>query len=65
MILGVPVGKIEKIEPQPNRVKITFWIDNKYKVPADANAAILSPSLVTPRAIQLTPAYTRRPGAGR
>ena len=37
-ILGVPVGKIDKIEPQPERVKITFWFDDKYKVPADAKA---------------------------
>lgn len=58
VILGVPVGKIEKIEPQPDHVKITFWYNDKYKVPADAKAVILSPSLVTPRSIQLTPAYT-------
>jgi len=61
VILGVPVGKIEKIEPQPDRVKITFWIDDKYKVPADAKAVILSPSLVTSRTIELTPAYTGGP----
>lgn len=61
VILGVPVGKIEKIEPQPTRVKISFWYDNKYKVPADAKAVILSPSLVTVRAIQLTPAYVGGP----
>jgi phospholipid/cholesterol/gamma-HCH transport system substrate-binding protein len=61
VILGVPVGKIEKIEPQPDRVKITFWYDDKYKVPADAKAVILSPSLVTSRTIQLTPAYTGGP----
>ncbi|MGO9099604.1 MAG: virulence factor Mce family protein [Mycobacterium sp.] len=60
-ILGVPVGKIDKIEPQPQRAKITFWFDDKYKVPADATAVILSPSLVTARAIQLTPAYTTGP----
>ena len=60
-ILGVTVGRIEKIEPQPDRVKISFWYDSKYKVPADANAAILSPTLVTSRAIQLTPAYTGGP----
>jgi phospholipid/cholesterol/gamma-HCH transport system substrate-binding protein len=57
VILGVPVGKIEKIEPQPERAKISFWYDDKYKVPADAQAAIISPALVTPRAIQLLPAY--------
>lgn len=61
VVLGVPVGKIDKIEPQPDRVKITFWYKDKYKVPADANAAILSPSLVTVRAIQLTPAYSGGP----
>lgn len=57
-ILGVPVGAVDRIEPQPNRVKVQFWVDNKYKVPAEAKAAILSPQLITSRAIQLTPAYT-------
>ncbi|MGB8391041.1 MCE family protein, partial [Mycobacterium sp.] len=60
-ILGVSVGKIDKIEPQPQRVKVEFWFDDQYKVPADADAVILSPSLVTARAIQLTPAYTHGP----
>lgn len=58
VILGVPVGKIDRIEPQPTRVKITFWISDEYSVPADAKAVILSPNLVTARAIELTPAYT-------
>ncbi|MGZ8802210.1 MAG: virulence factor Mce family protein [Mycobacterium sp.] len=61
LILGVPVGKVDKIEPQPDRVKISFWYDAKYRVPAEAKAAILSPSLVTSRAIQLTPVYTDGP----
>jgi phospholipid/cholesterol/gamma-HCH transport system substrate-binding protein len=60
-IVGVPVGGIDKIEPEPQRVKISFWLDDQYKVPADAKAVILSPSLVTSRAIQLTPAYTGGP----
>ncbi|BBX26233.1 MCE family protein [Mycolicibacterium alvei] len=57
-ILGVAVGRIDRIEPEPHRAKIHFWVDRRYPVPADANAVILSPSLVTARAIQLTPAYT-------
>lgn len=57
-VLGVPVGKVASVEPQPQRAKVTFWIDKKYKIPADAKAVILSPQLVTGRAIQLTPAYT-------
>lgn len=60
-ILGVRVGKIDRIEPQPDRVKITFWYDAKYPVPADAKAVILSPAIVTARIIQLTPAYTGGP----
>lgn len=60
-ILGVPVGAIDGIEPQPERVKVSFWVNDKYKVPADVQAAILSPQLVTARAIQLTPAYTSGP----
>ncbi len=60
-ILGVTVGKIDAIEPQPQRSKISFWYDAEYPVPASADAAILSPSLVTARAIQLTPAYTSGP----
>ncbi len=57
-ILGVRVGRIESIEPQLHRVKITFTYDNKYPVPADAKAVILSPAIVTARVIQLTPPYT-------
>ena len=60
-ILGVPVGGIDAIQPAPDRVKISFWVDSSVKVPADARAAILSPQLVTARAIQLTPPYTGGP----
>ena len=60
-ILGVPVGQISAIEPEPTQVKVSFWFDSKFRVPADANAAVLSPMLVTSRAIQLTPSYSGGP----
>jgi phospholipid/cholesterol/gamma-HCH transport system substrate-binding protein len=60
-ILGVPVGEINAIEPEPKRVKVTFSYDRKYRVPVNAAAVILSPSLVTARAIQLTPVYRGGP----
>ena len=60
-ILGVEVGTVEAIDPQPNRTKVTFSVDREYPVPADARAAILSPSLVSARAIQLVPAYSGGP----
>ena len=60
-ILGVAVGVVDKIEPQPASSKVTFSVDKQYSIPADARAAILSPSLVTSRAIQLVPAYANGP----
>jgi phospholipid/cholesterol/gamma-HCH transport system substrate-binding protein len=60
-ILGVAVGVVDKIEPQPGSSKVTFSVDKQYSIPADARAAILSPSLVTSRAIQLVPAYSGGP----
>ena len=60
-ILGVAVGTVDRIEPQPAYAKVTFSVDAQYPVPADAAAAILSPSLVSARAIQLVPAYSGGP----
>ena len=59
-ILGVPVGQVETITPVPAdlRVKVTFWVDRKYTVPADSQAAVLSPGVVSARVIQLVPPYT-------
>jgi phospholipid/cholesterol/gamma-HCH transport system substrate-binding protein len=61
MMLGVPVGKIDRIEPEPSRAKVTFWVDDRYKIPADVKAVILLPQLITARAIELTPVYTGGP----
>ncbi|MFZ0717363.1 MCE family protein [Mycobacterium sp.] len=61
VILGVKVGQIDRIEPQPRRAKVTFSVGKKYQVPTDVNAVIVSPKLITSRAIQLTPAYTGGP----
>lgn len=60
-ILGVAVGTVERIEPQPDNARVTFSVDARYPLPADVRAAILSPSLVSARAIQLVPAYSGGP----
>ncbi|BBY57764.1 MlaD family protein [Mycolicibacterium sarraceniae] len=39
-ILGVAVGTVDKVEPQPNSAKVTFSVDSHYQVPADVKAAI-------------------------
>src|SRR5581483_5089302 len=56
-IMGIRVGAIDKIEPVGDKMKVTFHYANKYKVPADAQAMILNPTLVASRSIQLEPPY--------
>jgi phospholipid/cholesterol/gamma-HCH transport system substrate-binding protein len=60
-IMGVKVGAIDKIEPAGDKMKITFHYSNKYKVPADARAVILNPTLVASRLLQLEPPYRGGP----
>ena len=60
-IMGVPVGSIDSIEPLGDKMKVTFHYASKYKVPANASASILNPSLVASRDIQLSPPYTGGP----
>ena len=60
-IMGVRVGTIDSIEPAGDKMKVTFDYENKFKVPANATASILNPSLVASRTIQLSPAYTGGP----
>jgi phospholipid/cholesterol/gamma-HCH transport system substrate-binding protein len=60
-IMGLPVGAIDKIEPAGDKMKVTFHYQNKYKVPANASAVILNPTLVASRFIQLEPPYKGGP----
>jgi phospholipid/cholesterol/gamma-HCH transport system substrate-binding protein len=60
-ILGVQVGKVTEVTPRGDRVEVKFEFDRKYKVPATAKAAVVAPSLVSDRYVQLLPAYTAGP----
>src|ERR1700761_4175332 len=61
VIMGIRVGGIDKIEPVGDKMKVTFHYSNKYKVPANAQAVILNPTLVASRSIQLEPPYKGGP----
>ena len=58
-ILGVPVGKVTAVIPEGNTVRVEMEYDDQYKVPADAQAVIITPTLTADRFVQLTPAYTK------
>ena len=60
-IMGVRVGSVDKIEPAGDKMKVTFHYENKYKVPANASAVIVNPTLVASRTIQLEPPYKGGP----
>lgn len=57
-VLGVKVGKIESVTPADEGVRVVMTVDSGQAIPADADAAIVSPSLVNGRFVQLSPAYT-------
>lgn len=57
-VLGVPVGKVDSVTPDGTDVVVTMSYDADTKIPADAKAAIIAPSIVGDRFVQLTPVYT-------
>lgn len=63
-ILGVPIGKVTDVVPEGNSVRVDMQYDAQYKVPANAKAAIVTPTLVADRFVQLSPAYTSGPVMG-
>ncbi|MDO1484445.1 MCE family protein [Rhodococcus rhodochrous] len=60
-VMGVEVGRVTKIEPRGDRVLVRFDVDSDRRIPADAQAAIVAPTLVSARFVQLTPPHTGGP----
>nr|WP_246299826.1 MCE family protein [Nocardioides panaciterrulae] len=56
-ILGVPVGEVDSVTPSGTDVVVKMSYDPSVKIPADAKAVIIAPSIVGDRYIQLTPTY--------
>jgi phospholipid/cholesterol/gamma-HCH transport system substrate-binding protein len=60
-IMGVKVGSVDSVEPAGDKMKVTLSFASRYKVPADATASVLNPTVVASRVIQLAPPYTGGP----
>lgn len=60
-ILGVKVGEVLAVEPRGDRVRVELEFTPEHPVPANATAAVVAPSLVSDRYVQLLPAYTAGP----
>ncbi|MER7891545.1 MCE family protein [Micromonospora sp. NPDC094482] len=56
-VLGVRVGEVESVTPQGRVVRVSMRYDPQVSVPADAQALIIPPSVVSDRYVQLAPAF--------
>jgi phospholipid/cholesterol/gamma-HCH transport system substrate-binding protein len=57
-VLGVEVGRVEKITPEGTQVKVEMTYDADVEVPSDARALVIAPAIVGGRYVQLAPAFT-------
>jgi virulence factor Mce-like protein len=60
-ILGIDVGDITEVTALGDRVRVEMLIDDDYDIPADAQAIVLAPSLVSDRYVQFAPVYDGGP----
>lgn len=60
-ILGVRVGTVDAVQPIGTKVRVSLTLDSGVRVPADAGAVVVAPSLVSDRYVQLSPAWTGGP----
>jgi phospholipid/cholesterol/gamma-HCH transport system substrate-binding protein len=58
-VLGVRIGEITSVRPDGDQVAVGIGYDRP--VPAAAKAVIVTPSVISGRFVQLTPAYTAGP----
>ena len=56
-VLGVRIGEVTAIEPEGDRVRVEMAYDEQYELPADAQAVVVAPSIVSDRYVQLTPVF--------
>jgi virulence factor Mce-like protein len=58
-VMGVNIGKVTAVVPEGDRVRVAMEYSDEYKLPADAKAAIVTPTLTADRFVQVAPAYTK------
>lgn len=55
------VGTVDAVQPDGQEVKVTLTVDDGIPVPAGVQAAVVAPTVLSDRYVQLTPAYTGGP----
>ena len=57
-MLGVKIGTIDAVTPVGTQVRVDMSVDRSVRIPADAKAIVVAPSVVSDRYVQLAPVYT-------
>jgi phospholipid/cholesterol/gamma-HCH transport system substrate-binding protein len=57
-LMGVRIGTVDAVVPEGDSVRVEMHYDARYRLPADAKAMIVTPTLVADRFVQVSPAYT-------
>ncbi len=60
-VLGVPTGRIESVTPHGAQVRIVMTLPAGTKIPANANAWVISPSVISDRTIEIGPGFVSGP----
>jgi virulence factor Mce-like protein len=60
-VLGVRIGHVVSVRPEGRTVRVELRYTAAQPIPADAQAVIIPPSIVSDRYVQLAPAYTGGP----
>jgi len=58
-VLGVNVGRVTAVIPEGNSVRVEMEYDHDVQLPKDAKAAVVTPTLIADRFVQITPVYTK------
>lgn len=56
-ILGVPVGRVTRVDPGAEGVEVELEVTADHRLPADVSAFLMAPNAVNDRFIELAPAY--------
>lgn len=60
-VLGVNVGTVEALDPRGDHVRVTMSLPADTRIPASAQAWVMSPNVVSDQYIELTPPYAGGP----
>lgn len=58
-VMGVKVGTVTAVVPDGNSVRVEMTYDAEYSLPDDAKAAVVTPTLVADRYVQVFPAHAK------